>query len=307
MFDVPRLERGVTISPMLRRASRPAATTAAAAVVAAMFAAPTSADGYVLNGGRPSLDGPEVTYWNGLRAYEPGVRAAVAAVNRARVGIKLVPAPRRRAYIRFVGLLPLSCNTNGEAGRYDATAAGWNIRFARGCNRTMRHLMVAHELGHVLGLLHEERTCAVMNSWMDRSRGAPHRCVTGRFDWHRSPFRRDDLRGLRRMWRNTPPQARISPSEPEGSAGAVLRFDDASHDAELNIVRREWDFGDPTSAENRVRGPDRDHGSEVSHAFAREGVYRITLTVTDSYGRRDTTSISYAVGPYDPDRSGPER
>ena len=69
-----------------------------------------------------------------------------------------------------------------------------------GCGEGLAILTLTHELGHVLGLGHERRRCALMNPYADRS-GTPNRC--GRHSlkfWVKKPLRRDDVRGARALY-----------------------------------------------------------------------------------------------------------
>ena len=65
--------------------------------------------------------------------------------------------------------------------------------------------------------------------------------------------------------------------------GEVIYFNaSASYDPNGVIVSYYWDFGDGTNATGVI----------VDHAYADDGVYTVTLTVTDNYGATDTASSS---------------
>jgi len=51
-------------------------------------------------------------------------------------------------------------------------------------------------------------------------------------------------------------------------------------------VKYEWDFGDGETA----------NGAEVTHTYTRIGTYKVTLTVTDSAGRKGSATESVNVG-----------
>ena len=63
-------------------------------------------------------------------------------------------------------------------------------------------LVVAHELGHVLGLDHEDRVCATMNSYLVN--GSPERCPAAPAgSWICRLLRRDDVCGAVRLYGGT--------------------------------------------------------------------------------------------------------
>ncbi len=75
------------------------------------------------------------------------------------------------------------------------------VQIAGGCGGDLTTFIVAHELGHVLGLGHETRACALMNPSAD-SGGAslqcPHLTIGARA---RNPLRGDDRAGVRALYR----------------------------------------------------------------------------------------------------------
>ncbi len=82
---------------------------------------------------------------------------------------------------------------------------------------------------------------------------------------------------------NPPPKALFTATATNGFAPLTVQFDaSASSDpasllSPQRIVRHEWDFGDGTSAV----------GQQVSHTYARAGVYTVTLRVFDEDGASD--------------------
>jgi hypothetical protein len=60
-------------------------------------------------------------------------------------------------------------------------------------------LVVAHELGHVLGLDHEDRVCATMNKYIDD--GHPENCpAPPDGEWVCRLLRADDVRGAVKLY-----------------------------------------------------------------------------------------------------------
>ena len=83
----------------------------------------------------------------------------------------------------------------------------------------------------------------------------------------------------------------------QGITGGEIIFDGSeSVDAEDTIVTYEWDFGDDTTAS----------GSVVSHIYSVQGVYPVTLSVTDSNGQEtsQTTLVGVDEGPLSVEISG---
>ena len=96
-----------------------------------------------------------------------------------------------------------------------------------------------------------------------------------------------------------PPVAVATASPNETYTYEDITFDaSASYDPDGSIISYEWDFGDGTTAS----------GAVVSHAYADDGTYTATLTVTDNYGAKNSTSVTVKVNNRAPSVSiaGPE-
>ena len=75
-----------------------------------------------------------------------------------------------------------------------------------------------------------------------------------------------------------------------GTEGIAVDFDGSdSSDADGNIVRYDWDFGDGSVAE--------DAGAFPSHAYSTAGNYTVTLTVTDNDGLTDSAEAGVTIYP----------
>ena len=99
----------------------------------------------------------------GAHAYHDAIRDAVAAWNRLDLGVKFVPAQKGYASIQIV-FVPGRC-LSGIAGRAPTGFQRFGARVVvRSCPAVVRPLLVAHELGRVLGLGDDDRTCSLMNS-----------------------------------------------------------------------------------------------------------------------------------------------
>ncbi len=82
-----------------------------------------------------------------------------------------------------------------------------------------------------------------------------------------------------------PPIAAVSGPASLDEGGSANFSGSASLDTNGTIASYEWSFGDGASAS----------GVDVTHAFAQDGVYVVTLTVTDNDGLTDTATLTVTV------------
>lgn len=83
------------------------------------------------------------------------------------------------------------------------------------------------------------------------------------------------------------PAAIIEASPTQGDAPLTVRFDGSrSVERASAIIRFEWHFGDGESAQ----------GPKVSHTYTRNGMYLVTLIVTDQLGASDRDRVRIVVG-----------
>src|SRR5581483_3596901 len=146
-----------------------------------------TADGYV-GEGQAWPDGV-ITYYNGAHDQAWAVKRAVDAWN---------PGGARSAQVRIEHFPGVSCTINAEATvGYGPNARVWIFRrddSSTYCNRYVAAQLLAHELGHVLGLGHESRTCAVMNP-VNTLQG-PARCGKAKlWQWRCRFLTQDDVAG----------------------------------------------------------------------------------------------------------------
>lgn len=98
----------------------------------------------------------------GDHGYAAAVRRAVGAWNRLALGVRFVPAPRGGSSVQIVYV------RGGCLGSLAGAAPTGFQRFGarivvRSCPPVMRPLLVAHELGRVLGLGDDDAACSLMN------------------------------------------------------------------------------------------------------------------------------------------------
>jgi hypothetical protein len=153
----------------------------------------TAADAYTTAGPRWPGRVAKITYWNGTN-FKAELNAAVNAWNNSGARVRFVRARRSRAKLRIT-----TTNTpanDGGFGAWGIASIGYGSNnYVRLGRRTRGGAaltgVIAHELGHVLGLGHEDGACALLNSvpWAMCDRQKP--C---------SILQEDDVRGAIRRY-----------------------------------------------------------------------------------------------------------
>jgi PKD repeat protein len=85
---------------------------------------------------------------------------------------------------------------------------------------------------------------------------------------------------------NDPPTADFDLNRTTVQTGESIRFSDVSTDTDGTIVDREWEFGDGTTASG---------DATVTHRYADDGTYTVSLTVTDDDGATATATTEVTV------------
>jgi hypothetical protein len=145
------------------------------------------------------------------------VERAIRAWNRAGIGYRLKPDRRRvpvelygSRYVRPMADIVFQATTIESKRCVGRTFDGFVtaqsvVELYGGCDRYVTSLAAAHELGHVLGLAHEDDACSVMNpgGFAGRrgqpARARPTKCRFGPRYW-RSPVLGPDRAGARRAF-----------------------------------------------------------------------------------------------------------
>ncbi len=128
-----------------------------------------------------------------------GIRVRFVA-SRSRDADLVIRSPGSKATSAFGG-----CAGIASLGYLDGRQAGMGL--AAGCgDDVLTAKTIAHELGHVLGLAHEDRRCALMNPVLVN--GAPRRCFAPDAQqggvWRCRTLEADDLAGARRLYGGRP-------------------------------------------------------------------------------------------------------
>ena len=152
--------------------------------------------------------------WVGSAALRSPVARGISKWNALHLRVHFTRVPKRRDAWITLKLDGSSC-VGGMTQVIDAHESGkidgrsFSIRYiARArtlisprCGPDLTTFVVAHELGHALGLGHETRRCALMNPSADLG-GASPQCPTLTIrERARDPIRPDDRAGVRALYR----------------------------------------------------------------------------------------------------------
>jgi hypothetical protein len=119
-----------------------------------------SADAYRLEGGRWATR--TITYYTETPAYAWSVDTAAYAWNASGANIRFVKASRSNAKV-LLGIRWYRVAGDAHVHLSGGAIVRAEVGIQTGHDRYEMALIVAHELGHVLGLDHETATCATMN------------------------------------------------------------------------------------------------------------------------------------------------
>jgi predicted Zn-dependent protease len=185
-----------------------------AALPAILLAFPAAAGAYRLQPEHHRWETASIPVWVGSSALRSPTSRAISKWNalHLRVHFKRVTS-RRKAFvtIRLDGNACVGGVTQVLGARESGVANGhsFSLRYiararmliAPRCGPDLTTFIVAHELGHALGLGHEASKCALMNPAADAG-GASHQCPGLKIaDRARNPIRADDRAGVRALYR----------------------------------------------------------------------------------------------------------
>lgn len=195
---------------------RTLATFIGAALLASCWA--PAAEAYRLTGkrwpGRPAT----ITYWNGT-GYDEEVTAAVRAWNTSGVRVRFVRTPRAQARVQMTSYPVLAGILEGY-GASGKASLGYSpysyVRVSRGSKGAAITGVIAHELGHILGLNHDNSGCGLMNTlpWVG--------CEPQELNC--DIVQPDDLRGALKRYggRARKPRGELCPAAPSGPVITTL-------------------------------------------------------------------------------------
>ena len=170
-----------------------------AAILLAVTFAPAAA-AYRLEGGRwPTTT---ITYYNEVPAYSWSVDTAAFAWNSSGAGVQFLKSSTPRNADVLVGVRWFKVAGEARLQRLGGRIVGAQIGIRNGQDRYTMALVVTHELGHVLGLDHEDGVCATMNSRLAVNH--PEHCLAPpQGMWVCRLLRADDVRGAVSLYGGT--------------------------------------------------------------------------------------------------------
>lgn len=168
----------------------------AAAFAAVAAAVPASAGAYEISG-RAWPDG-DIRYHVEVDALKKPVKRAAKVWNARNLGVRFVSSSAEDAKV-FVRLGQDNCGGAARVG-YPGRRSFSLVEIDNDCGTGIATLTAAHEWGHVLGLGHENDTCARMNPTFGRG-GTPGQCRSRSLSyWLEHPLTKDDVRGARALY-----------------------------------------------------------------------------------------------------------
>ena len=169
-----------------------------AALLLALVLVP-NAGAYHLEGGRWSTS--TIRYYNEVPAYTWAVDTAAYAWNSSGAHVQFLKSSRTNADV-LLGIRWFKIAGEARIQRVAGRIVGAKVGIRSGQDRYVMALVTAHELGHVLGLDHDDSVCATMNSRLDVDH--PEHCpAPPQGMWVCRLLRADDIRGAVSLYGGT--------------------------------------------------------------------------------------------------------
>jgi len=169
-----------------------------AAILLALVSVP-SAGAYTFLGGRWKTT--TIPYYNEVPAYTWSVDTAAYAWNTSGAHVRFLKSSRRDAKV-LLGVQWFKAAGDARPDVRNGRIYGAKVGIQNGLDRYTMALVVAHELGHVIGLGHETHVCATMNPSLDVDHtalcAAPPQGM-----WVCRLLRADDVRGAVKLYGGT--------------------------------------------------------------------------------------------------------
>jgi len=158
-----------------------------------------AAHAFRLEGGRwPTTT---ITYYNEVPAYSWAVDSAAYAWNTSGAHVQFLKSSRGDAKV-LIGIRWFKVAGDASLQRRHGRIVGAQVGIQSGEDRYTMAIVVAHELGHVLGLDHEDHVCAAMNTYLVD--GHPEHCPAAPAGkWVCRLLRADDVRGAVSLYGGT--------------------------------------------------------------------------------------------------------
>jgi len=184
------------------------------AIPAVLLAFPTVSGAYRFQPEHHRWETARIPVWVGTASLRSPVARAISKWNALHLRVHFTRVTSRRKAFVTIRLDGNAC-VGGVTQVLDARESGvvnghtFSLRYiararvliAPRCGPDLTTFVVAHELGHVLGLGHETSKCALMNPAADAG-GASRQCPGLKIaDRARNPIRADDRAGVRALYR----------------------------------------------------------------------------------------------------------
>jgi len=151
----------------------------------------------------------EIRYFNAAPEHAWAVQQAVDAWNLSGVHVHFVPTERTNADVVIKSAPVEKCGHGLATLGYAPNARATIFRpgDGPGCDRYSAARVLAHELGHIVGLDHDDSHCAAMNTSGNR-RGSVHCKPSPPWEWHCRLLEQTDLAAAAKLYGGTPKSTR---------------------------------------------------------------------------------------------------